>query len=83
MSEAPGGIITAAAIRTLKTRRWIMVAGIIAGAFLAVANGRDLMRSASPHWLDVGIVVIWAFVALSSIAGYVMLTRRINRLEGS
>lgn len=59
----------------------MMLAGVVAGTFLAAVNARPLFEGGARDWLDVGIVVVWAFVAVSGAAGYVMLGRRIARLD--
>ncbi len=58
----------------------MMLVGLVAGTFLAAVNARPLFEGGARDWLDVGIVVVWAFVAVSGAAGYVMLSRRIARL---
>ncbi len=69
------------AIRSLKTRRWMMAVGLLAGLALAALNAKPLVDGVARDWLDVGIVVVWGFVALSGGAGYWMLSRQIARLE--
>jgi hypothetical protein len=69
------------ALRALRLRRWWMLAGMVAGGVLAVMNAIPLFAQGARDWLDVGLVVIWSFVALSGAGGFWMLSRQIARLE--
>ena len=69
------------ALRALKVRRWLMLGGMVVGGVLTVLNAIPLFAVGARDWLDIGLVVIWAFVALSGAAGVWMLNRQIARLE--